>query len=121
MGWRPAHPGWLAASCLVHEESDKTSSSPLRPQRACYALRVSQPQPLAEAIQALRRDPTHPVRVTVDEGLVVELRAVVLAPRVKRSAADAFRELGRWEGETGDELDALFGRQRSNRRVPELP
>jgi len=41
----------------------------------------------------------------------------------KRSAADAFRELGRWEGETGPELDALFAdvRQRSNRHVPDLP
>ena len=26
----------------------------------------------------------------------------------KRSAADAFRELGRWEGETGAEFDALM-------------
>ena len=85
---------------------------------------MTQPLPLDEAIQALRRDPTHPVRVKVDEGLTVpehagELRA--LAPGVK-SAADVFREIGRWEGETGKELDALFAniRQRSNRQVPDL-
>jgi hypothetical protein len=40
------------------------------------AFRVSQPLPLHEAIQALKRDPTHPVRVRVDEELTVEVRAV---------------------------------------------
>jgi hypothetical protein len=82
---------------------------------------VSHPLPLEEAIQALRRDPTHPVRVKVDEGLTVEVRAVEPGPVPKQSAADVFRELGRWEGETGDELDALFVRKRSNRQVPDLP
>lgn len=79
---------------------------------------VSQPLPLDEAIQALRRDPTHPVLVKVDdEGLTVEVRAVEAAQSPKRSA---LREIGRWEGETGDELDALFVRQRSSRQVPDL-
>jgi hypothetical protein len=84
---------------------------------------VSQPLPLDEAIQALKRDPTQPVRVRVDEELTVEVRAVDPAVAPRRSAADAFRELGRWEGETGAELDALFAdvRQRSNRQVPDLP
>jgi hypothetical protein len=84
---------------------------------------VSQPLPLDEAIQALKRDPTHPVRVRVDEELTVEVRAVEPTAVPKRSAADVFRELGRWEGETGAELDALFAdvRQRSNRKVPDLP
>jgi hypothetical protein len=84
---------------------------------------VSQALPLDEAIQALKRDPTQPVRVRVDEDLTVEVRAVESTAVPKRSAADAFRELGRWEGETGAELDALFAdaRQRSNRQVPDLP
>ena len=56
------------------------------------------PLPLDEAIQALRRDPSHPVRVRVDEELTVEVRAVESTAVPKRSAADAFRELGRWEG-----------------------
>lgn len=45
------------------------------------------------------------------------MRAVEPAAGPRRSAADAFRELGRREGETGAELDALFAgvRQRSNR------
>jgi hypothetical protein len=83
--------------------------------------RVSQPPPLDDAIQALRRDPTHPVRVKVDAGLTVELRAVEAVEPPTRSAADVLREIGRWEGETGDELDALFVRQRSSRQVPDLP
>lgn len=82
---------------------------------------MNQPLRLDEAIQALRRDPTHPVLVKIDEGLTVEVRAVEPAEARQRSAADVFRELGRWEGETGAELDALFSRQRSNRRVPDLP
>ena len=41
----------------------------------CYACRVSQPLPFDEAIQALKRDRTHPVRVRVDEELTVEVRA----------------------------------------------
>jgi hypothetical protein len=88
----------------------------------CYAGRVSQPLPFEDAIQALKRDPTHPVRVRVDEELTVEVRAVDPTATPKRSAADLFRELGRWEGETGAELDALFVdvRQRSNRKV-DLP
>lgn len=88
--------------------------------------RVSQPLPLDEAIQALRRDPTHPVVVKVDDALTVEVRAVEPANEgsavaaKKKTAADVFREIGRWQGETGAELDALFVRQRSNRQVPDL-
>ena len=84
--------------------------------------RVSHQQPLEDAIHALRRDPTHPVRVKVDEQLTVEVRAIVTGEASRKSAADSFRNLGRWEGETGTELDALFSdiRQRSNRRVPDL-
>jgi hypothetical protein len=85
--------------------------------------RVAQPIPLADAIETLKRDPAHPVLVKVDEELTVEVRAVAPAPALKRSAADVFREVGRWEGETGEELDALFAdvRQRSNRPVSGLP
>jgi hypothetical protein len=91
---------------------------------------VSQPLHFDEAIQALKRDPSHPVRVKVDEELTVEVRALLVADdgagvpvgEKKKTAADVFREIGRWEGETGEELDALFAniRQRSNRQVPDL-
>jgi hypothetical protein len=72
-----------------------------------------------QALEALRRDPTHTVRARVGD-LTVELRAVADVPAgVARSAADALREIGRWEGETYEELVALFGgvRQPTSRYV----
>ena len=81
---------------------------------------MSQPLPLDEAIQALKRDPTHPVRVRVDEELTVEVRAVG-EERPSKTIGDLLREIGPWEGETGADLDALFTRQPGNRRVPDLP
>jgi hypothetical protein len=83
--------------------------------------RVNQPLPLDEAIQALRRDPTHPVRVKVDEELTVEVRAVDAAAPAKRTVGDLLREVGRWGGESGSALDALFTRQPGNCSVPERP
>ena len=84
---------------------------------------MSQPLPLDEATRPSSASRRTPVRVRVDEELTVEVRAVEPAAAPKRSAADAFRELGRWEGETGADFDALFAdvRQRSNRKVPDLP
>jgi len=84
---------------------------------------VAQPIPLDDALKALKRDPAHPVIVKVDDELTVEVRAVVSGPALKRSAADVFREVGPWEGETSQELDALFDdvRQRSNRPVRGRP
>ncbi len=76
--------------------------------------------PLKEALEALRRDPTHPVRVRVDDELTVEVRAVEHGPSQKRTVGDVLREIGRWEGETGPALDALFGRQAGSRRVPPI-
>lgn len=91
--------------------------------RSCYAVPVAQPIPRDEAIKALKRDPAHPVLVRVDEELTIEMRAVQPGTAPKRSAADAFRDVGRWEGETGEELEALFAnvRQRPNRPVRGLP
>jgi len=37
---------------------------------------VSQPLPLDEALQTLEREPTHPVRVRIDEELTVEVRVL---------------------------------------------
>jgi hypothetical protein len=83
---------------------------------------VSQPLPLDQAVEALKRDPTHAVRARVGD-MTVELRAVPdSAPVVERSAADVLREIGPWEGETYDELVGLFVgvRQRTSRPVPDL-
>jgi hypothetical protein len=81
---------------------------------------MSSQLPLEEALEALRRDPTHPVRVRVDDELTVEVRAVEQEPAHKRTVGDVLREIGRWEGETGPTLDALFERQVGNRRVPPM-
>jgi hypothetical protein len=86
---------------------------------AMLVLVNSQP-PLEEALEALRRDPTHPVRVRVDDDLTIEVRAVEREPSNKRTVGDLLHEIGRWEGETGPALDALFERQAGTRRVPPL-
>ena len=82
---------------------------------------MAQPLPLDEALKALKRDPTRPVRARVDDELTVEVRAVAGEGTRKETIGDVLREIGRWEGESGAELDALFVRQRGNRRVPDLP
>ena len=68
---------------------------------------------------ALRRDPTHPVRTTV-QGMTVELRAVEPGSGADESLADPLRGIGAWEGESHEELAAIFDsvRQRSVRAVP---
>jgi hypothetical protein len=82
-------------------------------------LLVNSQPPLKEALDALRRDPTHPVRVRVDDQLTVEVRAVEQeAPQ--QTVGDLLREIGRWEGETGPALDSLFERQQGNRGVPPM-
>jgi hypothetical protein len=83
--------------------------------------RVNQRLPIDEAIQALKRDPTHPVRVKVDEELTVEGRAVEAQAPVEKTLGELLREIGTWEGESGPELDALFTRQRGNRPILDLP
>jgi hypothetical protein len=91
---------------------------------------VSEPLRLDQAVEALRRDPTQPVRARVDDDLTVEVRAVpAIDEGVRRlaagekSAADVFREIGPWEGETLEELLELLGdarREGGSRNVPEL-
>ena len=77
--------------------------------------------PLDVAIQALRGDPTHPVLVKVDDALTVEVRAVEAPASSKQTLGDLLRQIGRREGESRAELDALFTRQRGNRQVADLP
>ncbi|WP_437720084.1 hypothetical protein [Sorangium sp. So ce861] len=61
---------------------------------------------LEEAIELLRQDPVHPVEAIVGD-LRVELRL-----KAPRSAADLFRELGPWEGESTEELWARLEEER---------
>lgn len=48
--------------------------------------------------------------VKVDEGLTVEVYAVEPAALAKKTLGDLLREIGRWKGESGAELDALLTR-----------
>jgi hypothetical protein len=76
---------------------------------------------LEEALRDLRQEPDRPVRARV-EGMVVEVR-VVAEVAGGRSAADAFAEIGPWQGETTAEIMAILGearREGSNRRGPNL-
>jgi hypothetical protein len=88
-----------------------------------YARVVANPvDSLAEAVLALKHDPTRPVRAQVDD-LTVEIRAVATASAPPRNAGDAFRR-ARWQGEESlDELLDFFGRARregGSRHVADL-
>ena len=80
---------------------------------------------LDEAVEALKRDPTQPVRTKVDD-LTVELRAVepeTNAQASTESAADVLSKMGAWEGESLEELLAFFAdarRQGGSRNIPDL-
>ncbi|MBI5368906.1 MAG: hypothetical protein HZA54_17860 [Planctomycetes bacterium] len=68
-------------------------------------------QSLEEALAHLRREPDQVVRARVKD-LTVELRAV-REGACARSAADVFREIGPWAGETTEEIFAILGEGRS--------
>ena len=69
---------------------------------------------LDAAVAALRKDPTKPVRAKVLD-MTVELRAVP-DNAAETSAADAFREIGAWEGESAQDLIELLSAHRRNSR-----
>jgi len=76
---------------------------------------------IEEAVEQLKRDPSHPVRTRVG-GLTIEVRAVV-EPPAQKSAAELFAELGPWAGETTEELLEMLAearRQGDQRALPEL-
>jgi hypothetical protein len=91
------------------------------PGSSVYNREVDVRKTLEEALQELRQEPGRPVRARV-EGMVVEVRVV---PEVAagRSAADAFAEVGPWQGETTEEIMAILAearREGSSRGVPKL-
>jgi hypothetical protein len=85
-------------------------------------VEVALPGTIEEAIVQLRRDPTRSVRAEVD-GLTVELRRVDAEPEAGELAADVFREIGPWEGESYEEIRAILTearREGARRSVPDL-
>jgi len=65
---------------------------------------------LEQAITHLKRDPSRAVTLRVDE-LDIELR-VLASGSVAVSAADQFRALGPWEGESTEEILELLAEAR---------
>jgi hypothetical protein len=69
---------------------------------------------LEEVIEQLRRDPVRPAEA--------ELGGLRLEVRVKqRSAADVFREIGPWEGESTEELIRRLDEARRSGGAKEPP
>ncbi len=85
-------------------------------------MEATLPGTLEEAIAQLRKDPIRPVRAEVD-GLTVEVRRVETAPAAGSCAADVFREVGRWEGESDQEIRSILAearREGAGRSVADL-
>jgi hypothetical protein len=83
---------------------------------------VSRTVSFDEAVEALKRDPARAVRARIGD-MTVEVRVVpAQAPRPSGTAADALRAIGCWEGETHEELVALFAnvRQRPSPSEPHM-
>lgn len=80
---------------------------------------------IQEAVAALKRDPDEPVTAEID-GLLVELRykgetvSAVEPEKKHRTAADIFREVGPWEGETFEEITEILreGRKQGGSKEP---
>lgn len=70
---------------------------------------------LEAAFEQLRLEPDRPVQAEIG-GLVVEMR---LKPR--RSAADVFREIGPWEGESTTDLMQRLEEERRRGGTKEPP
>ncbi len=70
---------------------------------------------LDEAVAQLEQDPEHAVTAEVS-GMVIELRC-----RGRRTAADIFKEVGPWEGESQQELTDLLREGRRNGGSGEPP
>jgi antitoxin component of MazEF toxin-antitoxin module len=70
---------------------------------------------LEDALEQLRLQPERPVEAEVG-GLLIEMRV-----KPRRSAAEAFREIGAWEGETTDELTRRLEEERRRGTSKEPP
>ncbi|HEY3357220.1 MAG TPA: hypothetical protein VGQ83_28480 [Polyangia bacterium] len=74
---------------------------------------------LDEAVAELKRDPTRPVRVRVDD-LEVELRAVLVTPE-EAGLGDRLAAAGPWEGEELDDLLQVLREARAAGGSAEAP
>lgn len=74
------------------------------------------PATLEEALEKLRRDPSHPVRAHVDD-LDVELRALPPRRREGPGLGSRMAALGPWQGESTEEIIRILrdGREAGGR------
>ena len=104
--------------------------SPRRPAGAWYDRGIvarpekHRPMTVEEAVAALKRDPTHPVRLTLD-GIEVELRRspeteIIRGVSDQSNLGDRIAAIGPWQGESTEELIELLRRGR-DANVPKLP
>ena len=70
---------------------------------------------IEDALDLLRLQPDRPVDAEVG-GLLIEMRV-----KPRRSAAELFREIGAWEGETNDELIERLRDERKRGGAKEPP
>lgn len=74
---------------------------------------------IEDALAALKRDPTHPVRVHVQD-MDVELHAVVHPKRTGQGIGSRMAALGPWQGESLAEITTLLreGRRAGGSALP---
>jgi hypothetical protein len=80
---------------------------------------ATKPATIEDALAALRRDPTHPVRVHV-QGMDIELHAVVQPKRTGEGIGTRMAALGPWEGESLAEITTILreGRRAGGSALP---
>ena len=62
---------------------------------------------IEDALEALKRDPTHPVRVRVED-MDVELHVVVHPTRTGQGIGSRMAALGPWQGESLAEITTIL-------------
>jgi len=82
------------------------------------------PTTVEEAVAALKRDPTHPVRLMLD-GIEVELRrspetGIIQGVNDQSNLGDRIAAIGPWQGESTEELIEIL-RSGRDESVPKLP
>lgn len=85
---------------------------------------VSWPAQKTQTVAALKRDPTHPVRLMLD-GIEVELRrspetGIIQGVNDQSNLGDRIAAIGPWQGESTEELIEIL-RSGRDESVPKLP
>jgi hypothetical protein len=107
----------------VPRNSEDSRTSPAWASRGTISIMTqsaTKPLTIEDALAALKRDPTHPVRVHVDAvDMDVELRAVA-TPAPEIPLGDFLAQGGGWQGESHDEILTILreGRKAGGSKEP---